>query len=422
MRCAQLTLCNFAARGSVYTTDLPGLRYKESNQDRCPMLRQLFLCLVIAAATFASWIAFVPSATAILDRAGLLDLLGVEIAEARGEQGDLGGFTGADPIRVVTAEVTKGIMNDTIATIGDGRAIRSVEVRSDAAGLITELGAVAGERVEEGAVVARLDDRAETIAVERARIVLADAQDEVDRSERLQSTGAVPAILTRAAELALRSAELDLRQAELDLAERVIRAPISGWLGLSDTDIGDRVAAQEVLATISDRSEVLVEFRVPERVVGQIAVGMPFEAAPLAEPDLELTGEISAIDATIDRTSRTLRVRGRLDNSEDRLRAGMAFSIGLSLPGNTYPSIDPLALQWSSEGSFVWVVDDGLAVRVPVLIRQRNADSILVEAALAIGQSVVTEGVQTLRSGDEVTVVEPAQASIASAPAAPDET
>jgi RND family efflux transporter MFP subunit len=115
-----------------------------------------------------------------------------------------------------------------------------------------------------------------------------------------------------------------------------------------------------------------------------------------------MEGRISAIDSRVDTTSRTLRVQGVLNNADDSLRAGMAFSIGLSFAGDSYPSVDPLAIQWNSNGSFVWVVRDGKAERTPVRIIQRNADSVLIGGAVAEGDLVITEGVQSLRPGAEV--------------------
>ena len=61
-------------------------------------------------------------------------------------------------------------------------------------------------------------------------------------------------------------------------------------------------------------------------------------------------------------------------------------------------------MQWSSEGSYVWAVREDKAQRVPVTIRQRDADRVLVDGDLAPGDLVVTEGVQTLRPGAEVAI------------------
>jgi multidrug efflux pump subunit AcrA (membrane-fusion protein) len=84
----------------------------------------------------------------------------------------------------------------------------------------------------------------------------------------------------------------------------------------------------------------------------------------------------------------------------------MAFSVAMTFPGDSYLSIPPLALQWSSDGPFVWAVRGGKSVQVPVTIAQRNSDSVLIRAdALAAGENVVTEGVQTLRNGAEVSPV-----------------
>ena len=187
-------------------------------------------------------------------------------------------------------------------------------------------------------------------------------------------------------------------------------APVSGVVGILDVEIGDRVAAREDLATITDRSVILIDFRIPERVIGRTLLGMEVEVTPLGFAETTLAGEISAIDTVVDRASRTLRVQARVENAEDRLRAGMAFSVALTFPGETLVAVDPLALQWSSEGAFVWAVRDGRAERVPATIAQRNSGAVLVDAELRAGERVVVEGVQTLRPGSEVIVTDGATA------------
>jgi RND family efflux transporter MFP subunit len=285
--------------------------------------------------------------------------------------------------------------------------------------MIREIAVEPGSYVEAGALVAELDADAERIALERARLMVADATGNLERLERLRGSGAVSAVQLREAELALRTAELEVRQAEFDLDQRRIVAPISGWAGLLEVDRGDRVGAQAAIAVISDRSRIQIDFRVPERFIGRLAVGMPIEVTALARPDEVLEGRIVALDNVVDRASRTLRVQGEVDNVEDRLRAGQAFSVALSFPGESLPSVDPLAIQWSGEGSFVWVAREGEAQRVPVVIRQRNSDSVLVEGALEAGELVIIEGVQTLRPGAAVEVVSDASATTGAAPGAP---
>lgn len=375
----------------------------------------------MVAATLAIWIYYVPSARPWLESVGLTDLLGIEAQGS--ETPDAGGgrgFGGGGAARVIVAAVEEGAVNDIVNSVGDGRAVRSVAIRADATGRIVDIGYPPGSYVEAGSVIFGLDDEAERIARDRAELVLSDARDEFERLSQLEGSGAVTAVRYREAELALKTAELSAREAAFDLERRVIRSPISGWIGIFEIEEGDRVSAQDSLAVITDRSELLIEFRVPERVIGQIATGMRVPIVPLAARSMRLEGVISAIDNQVDRTSRTLRVQATVPNADDLLRDGMAFSVSLELPGVTLPSVDPLAIQWSSDGSFVWAVREDKAVRVPVVIRERSSETVLVEAELAPGELVVTEGVQTLRPGAEVSVVGPeAEAEASAAAAAP---
>jgi RND family efflux transporter MFP subunit len=379
------------------------------------VFRQLLIGLAVIAATLAIWVVYVPASKPWLERMGVLALLGIESAgPTDGAPG--GPRFGGGAARVIVAEAGEGVINDAIMAVGDGRALRSVTVRSEATGRIAAVEHGAGSYVEAGSVIVRLDDEAERIALDRARLILADASEDVARVSQLEGSGAVTAVRSREAELALRTAELEVREAEFDLAQRIVRAPIAGWIGILEIEEGDRVSAQDTLAVITDRSQLLIEFRVPERVIGLIAPGMTVTVAPLAIDGVEIEGQITAIDNVVERASRTLRVQATIPNPDDRLRAGMAFRVGLRLPGETLPTVDPLAIQWSSDGSFVWVLREGKAARVPVVIRERNADSVLVEADLAVGEAVVTEGVQTLRPGAEVEVVAPGGAAEARGP------
>lgn len=376
---------------------------------------QLLISLAVVAAGLYVWITYVPAARPLLERTGVLDLLGIEAPAEQAAAGG-GGRPRGGPASVIVASVGEMVREDRITAIGDGRARRSVTVRSNAVGVITGLNIETGGYVEQGTLIVKLQDEEETIALEQARIQLEDARSEETRIKRLQASGATTEVRLRETELLLRNAELAVRQAEFELSQRQIIAPISGWVGITDLEEGDRVNAQDELVTITDRSDILIDFRVPERAVRNIKVGQSFEVMPLGFDDKTLIGEINAVDSVVDRASRTLLVQGRVPNEADLLRAGMAFSVNLSFPGETLLSIAPLAVQWSSDGPFVWAVREGKVAQVTVEIIQRNSTEVLVASdGLSAGDLVVTEGVQTLRQGAEVNVSE--QEVSAAAPA-----
>ncbi len=368
-------------------------------------LRQFIVFLLVLAGGAYLLVTYVPAARTYAAQTGLLDLIGMEAQPETPAAVGEGRRRGGGAVLVVTEPVREENLADRITAIGDGLAKRAVSVRASSVGVITKLFLPSGSSVTAGSVIAELEDEAEKIALQAANLQLENAQAEQTRVARLQGTGAVTEVRLRETELALRRAELALRQAEYDLSQRRILAPITGWVGITDVESGDSVGTQDILATITDRSEILVDFRLPERVVGKLKLGKEITVTPLGLRDLQIEGEVSAIDSVVDRASRTLLVRGRVPNEEDLLRAGMAFSVSLSFQGEPLISVPPLAVQWDSDGAFVWAIQDGKAQRVAVEIAQRNSGSVVVRSeGLTAGQSVVTEGVQSLREGAEVRV------------------
>ena len=235
------------------------------------LIKQFVLGLIALIAVVAVWVAYVPSAAPFLDRIGVYTLIGIDPPEAPQDQAR--GF-GGGATQVIVAEAGTGQLNARVSAIGDGRAAQTVTIRSVTTGIISDLPLTPGSYVEQGALVAQMDDAAERIAVERARLVLADTTDEFDRLRQLGQSGAVANASIRTAELALRTAELELEQAEFDLEQRRILAPISGWVGLLEAGQGDRIGAQEPIAVITDRSSLQIDFRVPERYISEMAIGM----------------------------------------------------------------------------------------------------------------------------------------------------
>ncbi|MCA3509964.1 MAG: efflux RND transporter periplasmic adaptor subunit [Rhodobacter sp.] len=374
--------------------------------------KQLVLSVGLVAAAVALSARFLPASHPFLDRAGLLaplDRLGLVAATpkddappAAGGRPAAGGPGGGGPAAVIARQATPQVMRDIVTSIGTARAVRSVTLRPEVAGRIRTLAVASGDYVTQGSLIAELDSEAARIALDRAGFLVADARATLDRLTRLQRSGSTTETLVQEAELALQTARLEQREAEFALSQHRILAPIDGWVGILATGVGKQVDPGTELTRIEDRSSLLVEFRVPERIVSRLAAGDPVSAAPLADPSLTLAGTIRALDNRVDETSRTLLVQAAIANGEDRLRPGMALRMTLAFTGESHPAVDPLSIQWGAEGAFVWAVRGGKALRLPVRILQRNSDAVLVDGDFRPGDMVVSEGVQALRPGAEV--------------------
>lgn len=367
-----------------------------------PIWKQIALTLALGVAGLMATAVFAPGVLQSLGFGGAEEKAATKPAQGSGWGGGQGGARSATTVTALPPG--EGQIADRVSAIGDGQALRSVAVVAETPGQVIEMRARSGQKVQAGDVLLQLDSEAETIALERARLMQEDAVARLERARLLQISGTGTDVQLREAELEVRQADLELREAEYDLAQRRIVAPMSGWIGIIDAEIGARIGPQTEIARVDDRSALLVEMRLPERMVGRVAVGDLITAEALAGGFGVVEGRISAIDNRVDPASRTLRVQAELPNPDDRLRAGMAFAMTLDLPGASAPAVDPLSVQWSREGAYVWVVREGKATRLPVRIAQREAERVLVEAAFEPGDLVVIEGVQAVRPGAEVEV------------------
>lgn len=378
--------------------------------------KQTAVTLVLIALAAVLWAYFYPGAGQVLARLKLDWLPVASTAQSTSDEpvaaptGN-GGFGGSDPA-VYAAPVATATINDRLSAIGTGRAFQTVSVKPYDSGRLTKVIVASGGRVDAGDVIARLDSENEEIAVDKAQIVLEDAERTLQRLSSLRASNAVTEVQVTQALLARNNARLELRQAELDLSRRSVLAPISGIVGILPITAGNYVTSDTEIATIDDRSSILVDFWVPERFAGAISVGDEVTATSVARPGEAYDGIVSALDNRVDETSRTLHVEARLPNDDDRLRAGMSFQVRMRFPGDSYPSVDPLAVQWGTDGAFVWAVRDGRAERVAVRIVQRNAETVLLDAPLVAGDVVVTEGIHIVREGEPVKVAERSPVSL----------
>lgn len=364
--------------------------------------KQLTVSLVLLVVAAAAWLFLFPGAPQTLQRWGI-DWAVAAVPESDAEQdGDRQGAFSRQTAMVVASPIRSQTINDRLSAIGTGRALSSVQVTPFASGRLTEVLVDSGSRVSAGDRIALLDSDAEEIALDRARIALEDANARMERIRALTTSNTATTVQLTEAELAVSNARLAVRDAELTLERRSILAPINGVVGILPVSAGNYVTTQSEVATIDDRSRIVVDFWVPERFATMIEIDQPVSAASVARPDETFAGTVTAIDNRVDAASRTLRVQASIENSGDRLRAGMSFQVEMAFPGDTYPAVDPLAIQWGSGGAFVWVVEGGKSRQVPVTIVQRNTDSVLVSGALDVSLAVVTEGVHSVREGAEV--------------------
>tara|TARA_R100000365_G_C2748692_1_gene81340 strand:+ start:1428 stop:2567 length:1140 start_codon:yes stop_codon:yes gene_type:complete len=301
----------------------------------------------------------------------------------------------AEPVRL-TNEAAK------VEAVGTARAERAATIFPETSGLVTSVNFVSGQYVEKGAVLAQLDNVQQRLAVAKAEIALKDAQQLLERYQRIDVPGAVSTSQIDAAKTAVEAAKVDLDVAKELLADRVVRAPFSGYVGFTDIDAGARVTQSTEITRIDDRDVLFVDFSLPEQLFGQIETGSILHVDPFASVDARVEAEVTVVGSRINVEQRSFTVRAAIDNSADVLRPGMSFRVSFDVAGDAYPEVPEASIVWGGDGPYLWAVEDGKAKRMPVTIINRKEGRVLVRADLQEGDLIIAEGVQKVRDGTPV--------------------
>ena len=314
-------------------------------------------------------------------------------------------------VRVITQPIRITSNDIVFDAMGSGRAIQSVRLYPAVSEEVMAINFKAGDKVKKDSILVQFDDREEQLAVQLAQVKLKDAQSLLERYQLAVKDGAVPESDVDSARAAVDIAQVMLGQAKLAVEERKLRAPFDGVVGIPKIDPGERVTTNTLITGIDNRSILHVDFEVPEALALGLKQENTITATTPAFPNKTFTGMIAALESRVDPQKRTIMARARIVNEDDFLRPGMSFMTRLEIKGQEYPTVPEISLQWGRDGSFVWLIRDELADRIPVRVIARTAGDVLVECEANETDQVVIEGLQRLQPGKKVIVASNTQST-----------
>ena len=315
-------------------------------------------------------------------------------------------------VPVIAHEVVLERESERIEALGTARALASATIFPDTSGEVERVAFEAGDRVEAGDLLVQLESDEERLEVRLSEVAVREAEQLLARYRRIEDTGAISDSQIDEAETALEAAQIQLEQARVALDRRTVRAPFSGFVGLTDIDAGARITPTTAITQLDDRSTLFVDFNPPEQVFGRISVGDTVNAEPFAGANRSFEARIVNVDSRINPTARTFTVRASIDNANDELRPGMSFAVNFEILSEAWPVVPEAAISWGSDGAYVWVIRENRAHQEPVMLVERRQGVVLVNGAFGAGDLVVAEGVQRMREGVLVERIETRQATI----------
>jgi RND family efflux transporter MFP subunit len=324
------------------------------------------------------------------------------------------------PVRFVTIESFAA--GDTVALTGSIQAEKEINQSFRIDGRLIERNVNIGDNVRPGQLIARLDSQNEesSLLAARAQLIaaeaqLAEARNNFDRFRDLVAENAVSRASFDQAESLLRSAEARVESArsQVTLAEnrfgytRLV-SDVAGVVTAQGAEPGEVVGAGRMIVQVAREGARDGVFDVPPRIKDAVPANPQVTVTLTADPGVVATGTVREVAPRADPVTGTFRVRVGLKDPPPAMRLGATVTGRVKLPAEPAIEIPPSAVMRSSGKTSVWVVDrqTGTVALRPIEIRSSDPVRVQVASGLEPGDVVVTAGVQALRPGQAVRLIE----------------
>lgn len=312
-------------------------------------------------------------------------------------------------VPVVAATAQRQAVEDTIDAVGTLMANEQVDIKSETDGTIEAIHFEEGQLVKAGQVLAELDQAKLLAALAEAQANLKMAEATHQRYATLLETRAVAQQEAEQANATWTANQALVDRLTAELNDAVIRAPFDGIAGARLLSVGQFIPRGTSITRLIDPGPMKMEFRVPERFLGQMQVGQAVRLHVDAYPDTPFIGEVYFIDSQVDPVTRMVLLKAWVPNEDGRLRPGMFANIQLVVRVRSQAIVIPdMALLHQGDLTFVYAIDaEQQAQMRPVKVGVRLADTVEILEGLQAGEHVVTEGHQKLHPGAKVQAKEP---------------
>lgn len=333
------------------------------------------------------------------------------------------------PVAVTTASVTQADAPLEMSALGTVDSTYTVTVHSRVDGQLMKIHFTEGQFVKQGQLLAELDNRpfkAQLLQAEgqlmRDKALLSNARLDLQRYRQLLEQNSIArqqvdtqASLVKQYEGTVKMDQGAVDNARLQIIYSRITAPISGRVGLRQVDLGNIVHASDTngIVTITQEMPINVVFNIPEVNLSQVLAAysennrLSVEAWDRDDKNLLSQGAVLALDNQLNTETGTIGIKAKFENTDHKLYPNQFVNIHMHL-GNVSNAIlvPTVAIQLGKQGHTVYRVNkDNTVSLVKIKIGMTSGENTIVESGLEAGDIVVTDGIDKLRDGSSIKVV-----------------
>ncbi|MHB9075024.1 MAG: efflux RND transporter periplasmic adaptor subunit [Desulfobaccales bacterium] len=326
--------------------------------------------------------------------------------------------------KIETAPVVLGPLDNQVLFTGElvFNEERLAKILSRVPGRVVQIVADYGQTVKPGEVLAIIDSvelGQAQMGSKQAAARFNAAQKAYDRARQLYEGKAISR-----AELQERQARLEVERADLDYAQSrlrllgagsaapaslpkgsrggavfALRSPIAGRVVDRKVTPGLVVKEDEELFTVADTSALWCFVQIPEKDLPSVKIGSQATITISSLPRQEFLGRVDYLADLVDKTTRTVRGRVRVDNPGNLLKAGMFANIAIRVGQRQALSVPESAILSANGESFVFVeMAAGIYQKHPIKPGMKGAGRVEVLEGLSADEPVVVQGGFTLKS------------------------
>jgi len=321
-----------------------------------------------------------------------------------------------NPVQTVSAiEAKYSEWQPLLTSTGSARTFKGVNVTTEQAGMIRDIYFKPGSYVKKGDLLVQLDIDSDIAQLKSLQAQARYAAITYKRNRAQYRIGAVSKEQLDSDESNYKSTAQQVIEQMANIAQKTIRAPFSGKLGISAVYPGQYINPGDKVVNLQTLDPVYVDFNLPQEVLSKIEVGQEASITVDTFEDKVFKGKITTINPEVDSSTRNVEVEATIDNPDHLLLPGMFTHVEivtgkpedkLTLPNS--------AIVFNSYGDIVYVLTkdrvdkDGRqlwkAKETFVVTAEQRGNQIALQKGVSDGDMIVTSGQLKIRSGSIVKI------------------
>ena len=309
------------------------------------------------------------------------------------------------PAAVIAAEVRLAPFVDRVEALGTLRANESVEITANVTETVMAIHFDDGQRVEQGDLLVELTSAEQHALLREAQVRIDEAERQYQRVRALVEQRSASESLLDERRRDLDTARAALLAIESRLADRLVKAPFAGVLGLRNISLGALVRPGDSITSLDDDRVMKLDFAVPSLFLTSLIPGLPIEARSRDYGERVFEGVVRSVDSRVDPVTRSIQVRALIPNPDLSLKPGLLMQVDLLRNPREAMVVPEAALLHQGTSHYVIVATpEGLAERRAVEVGARRKGEVEIVSGLTVGERVVTHGNDKVRPRQALTV------------------